>query len=464
MLKAPPFKKVNRSAYLNFLQAKYEAYTGAVDVRSYPYYLCLDPCDICQLRCPTCPTGIENESRKQRDDSRILYRSNRSMMTTELFDALIDEMGEYLFLIMFYNWGEPLLNKQLPAFIRKARSHQIETEVHTNLSLPLSDQQIDDLMGSGLDYLNLSIDGFTQETYQVHRVGGDIELVKKNLSRLVAARQRLGAQTRISYKFLVFKFNEHEVPAARRYCEDLGINFIYGDAFISDPEWLPSHRRHEKPYYDPQQMQALMAKAEAAGAGDYFADHEKHPYWFPARREADATSPAFCSWHYGVSVVTAGGPVAPCCATAKERDDFGKVSPGTTTFAEVWTGDRYRRARADFSGRPAAGLKNVDTVCSRCHFPKFVQQLYSSHDAKVIAQYQRALGGQDPRFDAAFRILSRKRYGRVVDAFLRRGWFHPLLQLFAGNGDERDTEMYRTFFEQYLSAEPGAREVKGAVS
>src|SRR2546426_11539759 len=60
----PPFRKKNRSAYSNFLRAKYEAYTGAVEVTSYPYYLSIDPCDICQLRCPTCPTGIENERKK----------------------------------------------------------------------------------------------------------------------------------------------------------------------------------------------------------------------------------------------------------------------------------------------------------------------------------------------------------------------------------------------------------------
>ncbi len=84
------FKKTNREAYANFLRAKYDAYTGASTVRSYPYYLCLDPCDICQLRCPTCPTGIENESRRRGESNLISYRGQRAMMTSELFDALLE--------------------------------------------------------------------------------------------------------------------------------------------------------------------------------------------------------------------------------------------------------------------------------------------------------------------------------------------------------------------------------------
>jgi MoaA/NifB/PqqE/SkfB family radical SAM enzyme len=408
LIKDLQFRKTNRSAYLNYLRAKYEAYTGQITVRSYPYYLCLDPCDICQLRCPTCPTGIENESRKSGNAEPILYRQQRSMLSMQLFDALLEEMGEYLFLIMFYNWGEPLLNRNLPAFIRKAHARDIETEVHTNLSLPLSDEQIDDLLTSGLDYLNASIDGFSQELYQIHRVGGNIDLVKRNLERLAGARDRLGVDTRISYKFLTFAFNEHEVPNARKYCEDLGINFIHGDAFIHDPAWLPQRRRNEAPLYSQSDIETMVAQAEAAGARDYFLEHEKHPYWLPYSKLDDAKFPSFCAWHYGVSVVTAGGPVAPCCATAKDRDDMGTVAPGKVGFGEIWNSARYQKARAAFAGKQVPELNAVDSLCTRCHFPKFVQHLYSIHDGKVTTQFHHAFGSSEPLMDEAFRILDGK--------------------------------------------------------
>jgi MoaA/NifB/PqqE/SkfB family radical SAM enzyme len=451
----PPFRKKNRSAYTNFLRAKYEAYTGAVDVKSYPYYLCMDPCDLCQLRCPTCPTGIENEGRKSHAGARFTARNNRSMMSPQLFDALMEEMGEYLFLIMFYNYGEPLLNKHLPEFIRKAAARDIETEVHTNLSLPLTDQQIDDVMGSGLDYLNASIDGFSQETYQIHRVGGTLDLVKRNLERLVAARDRLGARTIITFKMLVFRHNEHEIPAARQYCQRLGIRFLYGEAFIDNPAWLPSYRAAEQPYFSANDIQARVAQWDAAGHTDYFGEHEKRPYWslFPKAREAEY--PSFCNWHYGFSVVTAGGPVAPCCAASKDRDDFGTVVPGEVRFADVWNNDRLRKSRASFAGKAIEGLEQVDSVCLRCYFPKFVQQIYTVHDTKVIAAFYRQFRGTEPVLKTAFDLLTRTRFGHRAHALLRRGLFHPLFLAF-GNGNERDTTAFVQFFEKSLQAERSA--------
>ena len=67
------FQKTNRSAFSNFLLARYEMYTGETDVSARPYYLCIDPSYKCQLRCPTCPTGIENESRRYRDAGNLLF-------------------------------------------------------------------------------------------------------------------------------------------------------------------------------------------------------------------------------------------------------------------------------------------------------------------------------------------------------------------------------------------------------
>jgi MoaA/NifB/PqqE/SkfB family radical SAM enzyme len=450
------FRKKNRSAYANFLRAKYEAYTGAVDVKSYPYYLCVDPCDVCQLRCPTCPTGIENERKRGPADQRVTYRGRRSMLSPDLFNSLMDELGEYLFLVMFYNYGEPLLNRHLPEFIRNAAARDIATEIHTNLSLPISDEQISELMSSGLDHLNASIDGFSQETYQKHRVGGDLALVKRNLERIAAARDRLRVPTEITYKFLVFSHNEHEIAAARRYCDSLGIKFLYGDAFIDDPAWLPSYRKDEQPYFSETDIKARVAEWDAAGQPDYWNEHEKRGSWFYPAVQKKAKEPAFCTWHYGFSVITAGGPVAPCCAAAKDRDDFGTVVPGEVSFAEVWNSAKVQKSRASFAGKDTSGADGVDSVCLRCYFPKFVQQIYSLHDIKVTAQFYRQIGRSEPELRHAFDLLARTRYGRIAHGIVRLGAFHPLLMAM-GNGNETDASEFVRYFAAHLEGERPSR-------
>src|SRR5215831_18010103 len=89
-----PFQKTNRSAYANFLLSKYEMYRGEVSVKSNPYYLLVEPSDVCQLRCPTCVTGIENQSKRGDTLEKVIFRNKRAVLNSELFDALMDELGE----------------------------------------------------------------------------------------------------------------------------------------------------------------------------------------------------------------------------------------------------------------------------------------------------------------------------------------------------------------------------------
>jgi MoaA/NifB/PqqE/SkfB family radical SAM enzyme len=438
-----PFRKTNRSAFSNFLLAKYEMYKGVVDVRSSPYYITLEPSDLCQLRCPTCVTGIENELRRRKSDPPALFRRDRSKLAPELFGALLDELGDALFLITFYNFGEPLLNRNLPGYIRKAKARNIETDINTNLSLPLSDELIEDLLSSGLDYLFASIDGFSQETYQIHRVGGNFELVKENLERLASARDRMGLDTAIVYNFLVFRFNEHEIGAAKSYCEELGIYFNTREAFIHDPDWVPTHRKEEKPVF-------LAAELELP-AGFGRKTNGNAAVWSPLPA-LSPRPPGRCSWHYGFSAITAGGKVAPCCMIPHERNDFGSVRPGESRFRDVWNNDLYRRSRADVAGREVGGLAASETICSRCPAPPFLYHMYSLHDSKAIARFHQLFRGSEPLLERAFDLLCRSRYGLSPHQLFSSGAFAPPEQAL---GTENETEIAKfvQFFEENFAGE-----------
>lgn len=442
-----PFQKVNRSAFLNFLRAKYEMYTGAVEVRTYPYFLTLEPSDVCQLRCPTCATGVENEYRRDKSAPSFTFRSNRTQLDPGFYAALLDELGEYLFLITFYNFGEPLLNRNLPRLIRQAKALNIETDINTNLSLHVSDAWLAELLDSGVDDVSASIDGFSQETYQRHRVGGDLDLVKRNLECLVRTRDRMGLNTRITYNMLVFSFNEHEVDAARQYADQLGIHFLAREAFIHNAEWLPSYRREEQPrevatsVVLPEGFQGDLRTKEIV-----FQRGEPIREWSPLPAP-DPSQPARCAWHYGYSAITAGGSVAPCCGVTKQEYDFGRVEPGRTTFADVWNNAHYRTSRAAFSGVGANGLDGAQTICTRCPLSPFMHHMYSLHDFKVIAQFERVLKGSDPRLDQAFDLLSRARYGVSGAALDPPGAFGPPAQLLERQHAEQ-TESFVSFVER----------------
>jgi len=382
------FEKTDRIAYINFLKSKYEMWTGEVLVKSYPYHLGIDPSSFCQLRCPLCPTGIENESKKSGQQVKL---RNRAMLSEELLDALLDELGDYLFLIMFYNWGEPLLNKNLPNLIRKVKAHNIYTEIHTNLSLRISTQFMEDLLLSGVNEIAASIDGFSQESYQTYRQGGNFKLAKNNIERLAGLRDKLGLNTKIIWNFLVFSFNEHEIEATREHCEQNRITFNQREAFIDNPDWLPSYRKNEV---------NLQAEIEHPATNQVPEPTQL--------QEFAASSP--CAWHYNYSIVNADGSVSPCCAPWEQEHDFGLLNPGYVSFADVWNNNLYRKSRGVFAHEEIKGLDKIETLCLKCPFGESIQNLYSPLDADVINQFNKVFKGSDPLLEHAFTLLGDKEF------------------------------------------------------
>ena len=373
--------KENPTAYLNFLRAQYEAMTGQLQVKSHPYIMFVDPSSICQLRCPGCPTGVENESKRI---GQPISLRERTMMTSDLYDSILDEIGQYLFCLQLYNWGEPLLHRQLPAFVRKAKEYQVCVVIHTNLSLHLTDAYLEELLESGLDVIAASVDGFSPEPYQTYRRGGNFELVKTNVERLAAMRNRLNLQTEIIWNFLVFRWNEHEVGAARRFCDETGIVFKRGEAYVQDPEWLPSYRQQE-----------------AEGLGRTTRDSAR-PH--VPRRE-------WCNWHYTCSVVNSNGSISPCCAPWEQQHDFGLLEPGKIRFGDIWNNELYQKSRGAFANRPVPGLGSVDSLCLRCPFGTDVQSMNSHIDDLVIDRSPGVFRGRDSLLEEAFRQLpNRERF------------------------------------------------------
>lgn len=371
--------RTERAAFENFLLAHHERQTGVLEVQSRPFMLLLDPASTCQLQCPMCPTGLENA--RKMPEGRQRYRP-RTLLGRELFDAVLAELGDSLFFVHLYNWGEPLLNRDLTYFIRALAERGIATDTNTNLSLPLSDEAIDALVLSGIDRIEASIDGFSQESYGQYRIKGRFELARDNLLRLVRARDRLGSPLEVVWNYLVFRFNEHEIEAARDFCTQHGIEFVRREASIS-----------------PELREALLPSYRQGEPLGGFNERCREPF-IPAEIEARATGT--CAWHYWYSIVNADGSVSPCCAPWEDDWDMGTVSAGGTAFGEVWNNGMFQRARADVAGhqllaqlRQSGKLEAVRTVgdfvrqgniCEGCQMPTPMLELYS-HRADLIVDH-----------------------------------------------------------------------------
>lgn len=406
-------RKKSEKAFNNFLLAHYERALRRKRVTSRPFMLLLDPSSLCQLQCPVCPTGLENAG--EVGHGRAFYRSGRTLLRRDLFTRIIDELGDYLFFVQLYNWGEPLLNPELNHFIAELGRRDIAVAIHSNLSLPLSDEALTGLIENGTDRIEASIDGFSQESYARYRRKGRFQLARDNLVRLAEIRDRLGAETRIVWNFLLFRFNEHEADTADAFCRERGIEFVRREAAIFEhqrEEFLPSHRRGEP-------------------TDDFFALQARpfEPQTISSRPEQS------CGWHYFYSAINADGSLSPCCAPWESDWDFGRITTTGNGFADIWNGPEFQASRRDVSGRllleelrssgELTGINTIQdllkqgTICQGCQLPPGVRELYSHLADAVVTFYRQHTAERNTLLNRAFERLRPQAVGTT---FLNRAF------------------------------------------
>ena len=317
--------------YINWIHANLEMFFRVKKVSARPLQLTVDPSNICQLACPICPTGSKRHDRPS------------GKAKEELLLNLLKEVGQYLFTLNLFNWGEPFLNSDVTfAWASAARNMGIRVRVSSNLSMVLSDIQIERICSSGIHTLVVSLDGASGETYSKYRRNGNFERVIGNLRRIVAEkRRRQGRGPWLIWQFLVFAHNEHEIPSARKLANDIGVDEIR----FAPPQVDESVDVY--PSSDPRYHTELSKV------------HGKDPFEsrFPENRDA-------CVWHYMCAAINWDGSLSPCEILYKREYDFGTIGEsGQFRFRDAYNSLSYQAARAGSSGCPSG---TTHLVCFRC--------------------------------------------------------------------------------------------------
>lgn len=304
---------------LNLLRVEMEYRLRRTVVKGRPYILIVDPINVCNLRCPLCPTGLGTQGRRGQ------------LMSWETYTRIIDQMAPWAYEVNLYNWGESILHPHVFEMIEYARSRNLATNMSANFN-KLRDGAIDRLILSGLENLSLSIDGATQETYARYRVGGDLEQVLENARHLVRRKKELRRRTpSIEWQYIVFRHNAHEVEAARRLAREIGV-----DRFRLIPPGMP---------FDTPDPDAVRKE------------------WFLEGQRDESRGPlqSACFYLYRAFTANPDGGAAPCCIAIGKEHDFGNVLD--EDFDRIWNNEKYRSARALYR---KGGDPSTQTICDRC--------------------------------------------------------------------------------------------------
>lgn len=288
---------------------------------NYPIVAYIEPTNLCNLNCPGCPTGIGISSNRE-----------KSLLSFNQFKTFVYQIKDFLFSINFSNWGEPLLNSNLIKMVEYAHEKNIRTCIDTNLNIELDESKANKLIKSGLDLLTVSLDGFSQKTYEKYRRRGDLNLVIKNIKLITKLKEKLNSNNPvIEIQFLKFSHNIHEVKLVREFAEKIGTRFV--------------SKFGRRPNRE-------------------FDIHPNEPY--------NPEYPA-CIFLWTIVTLNSDGGLAPCCLSYFKKDDFGKLIE-ISDFKHFWNSEEYKYSRALFSRiknvrRSAIKLlKKRETPCLRCFY------------------------------------------------------------------------------------------------
>src|SRR5690606_21757708 len=119
--------------------------------------------------------------------------------------------------------------------IKESVSRNIYTITHTNFSLKQKPEFFEKLVLSGLHQLVISADGASQETYEKYRVKGNFNWVVENIKHTVSAKKKLKKRDpKIVWKFIVNRYNEHEISYAKKLARKLGVEIVFEKMGLAD--------------------------------------------------------------------------------------------------------------------------------------------------------------------------------------------------------------------------------------
>lgn len=134
---------------------------GEVAPLKTPFVLFVDPSSACNFACTFCPTG----------DHPLIKSIGRFQGTLQMtdFEKIVNDASEFespFKVLRLYKDGEPLVNKRLSQMIRLAKSSGCFEKIDTTTNgALLTREKSQDLIDSGIDLINISVDGLDAEQF-----------------------------------------------------------------------------------------------------------------------------------------------------------------------------------------------------------------------------------------------------------------------------------------------------------
>jgi MoaA/NifB/PqqE/SkfB family radical SAM enzyme len=315
---------------MNLIKVGIDKMLGSHRALGLPPIIQVEPTNVCNLKCPLCPTG-----------SNTLKRPS-GLMSLEIFEKILDDLGDVLIALYLFCFGEPFMHRELPKMIEMCTARNILTLTSTNGHFLQTIEEALEVVDAGLKTLIIAIDGSTQDIYQSYRKSGDVEKVKRCAALLAEAKARRGSRfPYIALRSVVTRENQEDLPNLERLAGELGADmFTYKTlGCLTSSEKYKDHEPTEERF-------RRFAYAGSLSSGTQFIR---------------------CPFPFRQPIVFWDGTVVGCEYDHELEMAFGKI--GELPFSEMWNSPRAMELRSSIlEGR------NRPPFCSPCPYQNSAQE------------------------------------------------------------------------------------------
>jgi radical SAM protein with 4Fe4S-binding SPASM domain len=293
---------------------------------SWPIHMHTELTNYCNLKCPVCPTGIGQIARQP------------AAIDPTMFKRLMDEVGPYLLTMSLWGWGEPLLHPQLADVLISTQHRGVTTFLSTNGQNLDDDKVLQALVSYPPTYLIVCLDGITDKTNSMFRVGARLEPALTGVRRIANIKRERGLHLPILHlRHIVMRNNEHEMPQLKQFATENSFDMltIRTLSIIDAPDdihntLIPNDERFRAyTYRDNKRIRRTDFICEKA-------------FIFPA--------------------VFADGTVVACDQDYNAQQPYGSLADGTS-FADIWWSKRAAEVRRNIRDNP-----DSISSCRNCPF------------------------------------------------------------------------------------------------
>lgn len=187
---------------------------------NFPSQVIVDATEICNLACIHCPHPEFKKSE---------HYSAKSL-TLELNNKMADEVKTHgkgiTQYIRYTSNGEPLANPKIYEMLKYSVENSGTTVCLTTNGTLLNPKNLEKVLATGVDLIDISIDAFSDDVYSKIRVNGKLPITRGNVVNLLKTRSQRTKPLKVVVSYVEQPQNQHESKDFEKFWKDQGADFV----------------------------------------------------------------------------------------------------------------------------------------------------------------------------------------------------------------------------------------------